>query len=271
VVIENDRDSFDNKYVIRRGFLDFLTGTLGGAAVTGTRVVFRSNIRSEFDAGYSDVHVVEGVQNIPVVVGDYGAHLSKTTSGGVILFADIGVGNANPNIITLNATGLTWINPSGLTKLCLRLISDINAWVPIGETNGVFIDWGGGWDSVVTQAATNVAGASATLNAEFRGHKSSPPFLEVVYVGANPTYPRVRFEYGETIAYGETTPWQYGTPMFTNYSAGIAGLLPSTTYQFRAQYEDADGCDYGDDETFTTLSIPALVINKAYALSRDEL
>ena len=76
------------------------------------------------------------------------------------------------------------------------------------------------------------------------------------------------FEWGETVAYGSTTPTQSRTTGQT-FSQTIDGLLPNTTYHFRAFATNSAGTSYGADRTFTTQKI--IAINKAYALAREEL
>ncbi|MBA7702964.1 hypothetical protein ES703_111743 [subsurface metagenome] len=51
------------------------------------------------------------------------------------------------------------------------------------------------------------------------------------------------------------------------FSQVIHGLVPGTTYHFRAFATNVLGKSYGADRTFTT----GLIINKSYALAREEL
>lgn len=76
------------------------------------------------------------------------------------------------------------------------------------------------------------------------------------------------FEWGETIAYGNTTPTDSKTTGQT-FSQVIIGLDVNKTYHFRAFASNAAGTSYGADRTFTTQEL--LIINRAYALSREEL
>jgi ubiquitin len=74
------------------------------------------------------------------------------------------------------------------------------------------------------------------------------------------------FEWGETIAYGNTTPTQSKNTGQT-FSEIIAPLDPDTEYHFRAFAINSAGIGYGADRSFRTY--PAM--SRAYALSRSEL
>ena len=74
------------------------------------------------------------------------------------------------------------------------------------------------------------------------------------------------FEWGETEAYGNTTPTERKTTGET-FSQVITGLDSNKTYHFRA-FATGFGTSYGADRTFTTA---ALVISRAHALAREEL
>ena len=74
------------------------------------------------------------------------------------------------------------------------------------------------------------------------------------------------FEWGETVAYGNTTSTQSKVTGET-FSQAISGLTPGITYHFRASSNNVSGTSYGADRTFTT----AEAISRGYALSRHEL
>jgi hypothetical protein len=101
---------------------------------------------------------------------------------------------------------------------------------------------------VTTNAATAVTTASATLNGT---------------VNANGDLTTVSFEYGLTTAYGTTVPGVPATVSGTTdtpVSANIAGLLPGTTYHFRAKGSNSNGSVNGLDMTFATFPVPPLVV-----------
>src|SRR5438046_2259631 len=91
---------------------------------------------------------------------------------------------------------------------------------------------------VITNAATNVASSSATLNGSADPH------------GLSTT---VHFQYGTTTSYGHTTAIQTTTGnAYQNVAANISGLSASTTYHFRIVATNTAGTRYGGDRTFRT-------------------
>lgn len=115
-----------------------------------------------------------------------------------------------------------------------------------------FGEGGGGWNVFVetelspllpapegtTNPATAVRPTSATLN----GTLDSGGGIQPCDCG---------FEWGETVAYGNTTPTQSRTTGQT-FAQTITGLDRDKIYHFRAFATNAMGTAYGDDETFTT-------------------
>lgn len=105
--------------------------------------------------------------------------------------------------------------------------------------------------TVITLAATSVAGTTAVLNGS---------------VNANNASTAVTFNYGLTTAYGNTmtatpSPILGNTP--TPVLANLVGLIPGTTYHFRASGTNVAGTTNGSDLTFTTPLIPPTVITNA--------
>ncbi|MBA7696291.1 hypothetical protein ES703_104934 [subsurface metagenome] len=74
------------------------------------------------------------------------------------------------------------------------------------------------------------------------------------------------FEWGPDVGKGITTPTESKIKDDT-FSQIIGGLVPNTTYHFRAFATNSSGTGYGADRTFTT----SLIISRAYALAREEL
>ncbi len=105
--------------------------------------------------------------------------------------------------------------------------------------------------TVITNAATLVNGTGATLNGS---------------VNANNSSTAVTFQYGTTIAYGSTvsaTPATVTGTTTTGVLYLLSGLIPNTTYHFRAVGVNAGGTTNGNDLTFTTSTVVPTVITTA--------
>ncbi len=71
------------------------------------------------------------------------------------------------------------------------------------------------------------------------------------------------FQYGLTSAYGAAVAASdpgSGTS-YVPVSASLTGLSPATTYHYRVLATNSNGTTYGEDQTFTTNSLPNLSIN----------
>ena len=94
-----------------------------------------------------------------------------------------------------------------------------------------------------TEAPTNVAPRSATLNGSFVGNGKATSY---------------HFEWGLTSSYGSKTATESaGSPVGpapTPVSAGLSGLAVVTTYHYRVVATNSSGITYGEDQTFTTMS-----------------
>ncbi len=112
--------------------------------------------------------------------------------------------------------------------------------------------------SVRTDRATAYTGTTVTLHGAVTNTEGT--FLDP-YVALGDNLLRVRFEWGETTAYGNTTAYQMG--MTGVFSANLSGLDPAKTYHYRAVVEvRADsrvgGFDvyYGEDMVFSSTTGP---------------
>lgn len=103
-----------------------------------------------------------------------------------------------------------------------------------------------GQPTAQTDAVSNLAFSSATLRAT---------------VNPNTRATTAVFEWGPTIAYGNTTVMQNlgngASPIAV--TEALTGLPPLSTYHFRVVATNSAGAVAGADQTFTTLAIPPLI------------
>jgi uncharacterized protein (TIGR02145 family) len=109
--------------------------------------------------------------------------------------------------------------------------------------------------SAVTQSACCLSTTGAKLNGS-----------------VNPNYvsTTVTFEYGSTTEYGNSLT-AIQSPVVGNstvsVSVSISGLNQGTTYHFRVKALNSLGTAYGEDETFTTLTVPTLGTTQITAIT----
>ncbi|MEI7664392.1 MAG: GEVED domain-containing protein, partial [Bacteroidota bacterium] len=110
--------------------------------------------------------------------------------------------------------------------------------------------------TITTTAATGVTSAAANLNG---------------IVNANGTSTTPSFNYGLTVAYGNTaaaSPSPVTGSIDTPVSASISGLSPNTTYHYRATGTNVNGTYNGGDMTFTTNALlPTVTTQPATSVS----
>ncbi|MEJ2684772.1 MAG: fibronectin type III domain-containing protein [Candidatus Sulfobium sp.] len=103
--------------------------------------------------------------------------------------------------------------------------------------------------TVTTGSATNITATSATLNGT---------------VNPNGTSTTAYFQYGMTVSYDNSTPFQSVGNGTSNLSVSdiLAGLSPNYTYHYRIVASSSAGTSYGSDMTFTTTSSGSGLVRK---------
>jgi autotransporter-associated beta strand protein len=139
-----------------------------------------------------------------------------------------------------------------------RLVASTSAGTVAGENVLFRVVEGGGSGTGVPTAPPDVttvpAAGIGTESALFRGT-----------VNANGGTTLVQFEYGLDENYGTTTTAQGigNSDSPADVAFPINGLLPGTTYHFRAKASNALGTMFGEDATFTTSSPPPTAVTGA--------
>jgi hypothetical protein len=121
---------FGNTYTVERAAFLFDTSALAGKTVTAAYL----NLYIAADVSDTDFNIVATngqptYPHNPLVAGDY-AIANYSGSGGTLSTSGIAIGY---NKLNLNATGLTWLNLTGTTKLLLVSSRDVAVTTPTGE------------------------------------------------------------------------------------------------------------------------------------------
>lgn len=263
VQIARGESGGDYRYTITRCGIYFDTSSLPDDANI-TSAVLRLYYTGTFadDFGAWELQVQSGMPTYPhepPVVGDY-YYNHYSGSGGVLNSSDMD-GSLSYRNITLNATGIGWINTTGITKFMLR---DNVYDIPDSEPTGTAVEGNrfdfytyeqgaGYWPQlVVTYGATdkptittNDATQIGTTTARLNSHLNAD--------GGEAC--DVRFQYGNSTGnYTTNTTWVNDTYTTGDYPyADITGLTLNTTYYFRVQATNSEGMANGTELNFTTL------------------
>lgn len=122
---------------IYRSFLFFDTSTFpeGVTPVGGWISLFCTEVMHTSSIIYPHIYITRGVQSDPVVPTNYGDQLPYTTIGGQRSLLTMTAGEYNN--IELNADGLSFMNLTGISKLCIRGEQDVIDWPPVLGTNWI--------------------------------------------------------------------------------------------------------------------------------------
>ncbi len=172
-------------------------------------------------------------------------------SGGIYYFPNTSWFNRGASWALHPGTGVAW-TPAQVDALQAGvLISNSNFLGNQGRCTHVyvFVTYTTGIaPQGTTDPATSVVADSATLNGTLSADGG-----EACDCG---------FEWGETDAYGNTTPTESKTTSQT-FSQAISGLDPGTLYHFRAIMTNSLGTTYGADQTFTTIELSTVTTDPA--------
>jgi hypothetical protein len=207
--------------------------------------------RGSFYKGYAQGISIGGLIAIDVATQGNVPAVITTPGGTLQMVATVLPSSANQSVTwsivpgtgaaSISATGLVTAISDGTVYAKAVAVQDITVYdsLMITISNQVPLP-----PTVVTLAATNVYGTTATLNGS---------------VVANGSSTTVSFNWGLTASYGNTvaaTPSTVTGNTPTAVFANLTGLLPVTTYHFRCVGVNSIGTTLGSDLTFTTCQPP---------------
>jgi hypothetical protein len=243
-------------YAVYRGYFYFDTSALPDTAtVTSAKLKLYGVVEPNDDFSLVIQEGMPTYPHDPLAVGDFDKANYAGDGGSLNTSTFI---TAGYNSITLNATGLTWVNLTGETKLALRSSLDISGTSPTGAFEYAVVnssDYAGtDHDPVLEVTYTMPAGATAYIqtnnaaNIQATSATLQGTLLDLGAYGSG----NVSFEYGTTANYGTDTA-EATLIAVSAFSGSATGLSYNTTYHFRAIVRFVDSYFYGEDNSFTTL------------------
>ena len=242
-------------WYIHRGYLYFDTSSLSDSiTISGAVLSLYGNADAvEQNADQADLGLVEGTfdaGNVGLAVADFGAILAATTLGHDAYFDFHSWNAAGYNDFTLNATGISWISKTGITKFGIRNRADITNTAPAGY-NYIYpyaSEKGTGYKpklvvtytpvtpTVTTQAVSSVTNTTCTGNGNITdtggADCSRRGFCYKAGTSGDPVTT-------DSVAYDDGT---FGMGAFTK---SINGLTPGLGYRVRAYAVNSAGTGYG--------------------------
>ena len=210
------------------GYKGYAQGiSLGG--LTGMKVYTQGNVPATINVPLGTLQMVDTIS-------------PATANQNVNWSIHAGTGNA-----TINSSGLVTAISNGTVWAKAVAIQDNTVFdsLLITVTNQPILP------AVITLSASSVTGYTAVLNGS---------------VNANWASTAVTFNWGLTTAYGNTitaTPSTVTGNTVTAVLASLTGLIPGTTYHFRASGTNFVGTTNGADMSFTTPWVPPTVVTNA--------
>ena len=235
-----------------------------GLAVNGEGAFFKSNGGSiEEETG------AEQGGDVGQLTYEIGVPAGDSANGDVYVAQGAGVGHyaaAGPGLFTEPGGGTCTVEPykgcpatdsfggGTLASSTGVAVDPTNAEVFVADASAGKIDAfvPAVLPDVSSESPTSVTTTSATMNGSV-----NPDGIATTY----------QFEYGTSTSYGSVTPSTPGTvgsdSSTHHLTAPLTGLEPSSTYHYRIIATNANGTNYGADETLNTYGPPTIVTEYA--------
>jgi hypothetical protein len=266
------------EYEVNRAAVYFDTSDLPDDAVISAATLSLRGYGDYSDTDF-DITVTNGMPSYPHYLLDDGDYqLSLYTDGGGTLSTAGGFSTSSYNDITLSATGRGWINKTGDTKFMLMSNRDIAGTTPSGYE--MVYPWAyekgvGYWPklditytatipTVETDAATDIAGTTATLNGEITatGGENADMwgFVWDTDTHGDPGNAAPPSTYSDNKTYT-------GSEGLGTFDFDATGLTKGTQYFTRAFSHNSGGYGYGNEVNFTTIGDPVIEVKAPTAIT----
>ncbi|MFZ1452217.1 MAG: hypothetical protein WAT20_05905, partial [Ferruginibacter sp.] len=223
--------------------------TVGAPALSTSALTGFGNVCINTTAGPNSFTITgSNLDATNITVGALAGFTYSTTAGGTY------------------TTTLSLVQPGGaysqqiFVRFNPTLIQSYNGNIPVGGGGATAINvaaTGSGVNAVPT-VTTGAASAITTNSATLAGTIPSNGCSAITTYGV---------EYSTTLGFPNGT----GTPVVStnlsgiNFSSNVAGLIPGTVYYYHAYATNAGGTGYGNEQTFTTLSLTPTLAATALA------
>ena len=253
------------KWAVIRGALLFDAPTAGlpsDAVISSAQISLYGEVIRNTQSLAFNIVVVSGADLAdPVVATDYGDLLDDTVSRGLIAVGDVVTGAYND--ITLDATGISEISKTGITKFALRSSRDISStapasahdleevaftWAPPGLEPLLVITYTGAALAIVTtQPVTNLVTSTGIGNGDIT-FLGSPAATQHGHCWNITGLPTITEPVAHAASGGRT---ENGVPSATGaFTSSLTELVPGNIYYIRAYATNSGDTSYGEQVTF---------------------
>ena len=231
-----------------RSILVFDTSSLEGKTITAATITLTWTDDSSDDTSDDpDVNVYSAWPiGLPITAPDFANCGIKALSDD---YSPNFNGGGDEHTFTLNATGRLSIVKTGYTCFALREATH--------DAGGTAPTWGAGEENAELVWATDpipvlsvTYDLTPSITTQVPSWTETTAKLKLSWADSQGDGTQVRFQYGETDAYGTDTDYVTPGPASGTYTKEITGLVTGTTYHFRGQGLNGQGTGSGEDMTF---------------------
>lgn len=246
-------------FYVARSYLYFNTASIPDTATISGSYLYLQ-LAADFSTTDFNIFVQNGMPTYPrdpLIAADYNYSLYSGNGGqintsGMVTWAY--------NVLTLTATGISWVNKTGYTKFMLRSDRDFYANTPSGMefVSICGYEYGAGSEPQLRVVYTvPIASPTVTTMDALDSGYTSVTFRGYLTDDGGEAC-ATRFKYDVSTAYGLVTAWQSGYVTGDYFTSIKDGLTPGTLYYFKAEADNsAAGTALGSGITALTNPYPA--------------